>query len=106
FYEASLGRFTSSWEHAEGVLDGLPLEVTTDRLGPWLPLDAALYAERLGPDDAEGEMAEHGMGVAFPHLPRDTRAPFAAYPFTPAATDHLMELAHGLAERLELGKDA
>jgi hypothetical protein len=106
FYEAALGRFTTSYEHAAGVLEGLPLRVTDERLEPWLPLSPSLYAERLGPDDGEGEMGEHGMGVTFPHDPRSTAAPFAAYPFTPAATDHLVELARALATRLELGRDA
>jgi hypothetical protein len=105
FYEASLGRFTTSHAHAPGLLDGLPLEVGDERLAPWLPLDAALYEARLGPDDGEGEMDEHGMGVTFPHRPRDTDAPLEAYAFTPAATDHLVELALALARRLELGAD-
>lgn len=106
FYEAAIGRFTSSFAHPPELLEGLPLEVTEDRLAVWEPLDPDLYAARLGPDDADGEMAEHGMGVAFPHDPRATAAPYRAYPFTPAATDHLVELALALAERLELGEDA
>jgi predicted AlkP superfamily pyrophosphatase or phosphodiesterase len=68
----------------------------------WLPLDAALLARHTGiPDDAPGEGALHGLGVAFPHLVHDAEE----LVHTPFADEIVMDTALAALDPMQLGAD-
>jgi predicted AlkP superfamily pyrophosphatase or phosphodiesterase len=76
-----------------------------DELVEWSPEEPALLGAELGPEDATGKGDWHGLGKIFPHDPRRSSAPNSAFRATPAASEHLFDLARECVRELDLGGD-
>ena len=107
WFDAAAGGMTTSTAYARSVP---PWLVTHAKAKPaarfiqqtWLPRDPALYARHTGiADDAPGEGALHGTGVAFPHLVHD----FEELLHTPFADEIVLETAVAALDALQLGAD-
>lgn len=96
YYAKALPSWLVGWEH-DHLLESI-LEV-------WKPLHAEHYQTLLGPDAAPGEGDLEGYGSAFPHSPKNTKAPFDIARASPHATPRLLGLANEAAARLQMGTD-
>lgn len=111
WYDAGAGGMTTSKAYADEVppwLVQLARDVPASRFfsSVWDARDPALYAKATGiPDDSPGEVSEHGLGAAFPHLLAKTERPERAIVETPFA-DRLVSRTVAVAlDALELGRD-
>jgi arylsulfatase A-like enzyme len=109
WYDTKRGEFTSSSYYTKTLPHWLsrwqaehPVET---RFAEWTPEDPPKLEALLGPDSAEGKGDWLGLGRSFPHDPRRSSEPSSAFRATPAALDHLLDLARASVEHLELGGD-
>lgn len=107
WYDASAGGMTTSSAYAHAAV---PWLVDLAREKPaarfigqtWSPLDPALLAKHTKiADDAPGEGALHGMGVAFPHLVHDAEE----LVHTPFADEIVLDAVYAVLDRMQLGAD-
>ena len=71
----------------------------------WTPLDAAELARLSGvPDDAPGEIGEHGFGTTFPHDLGATKDPAGAVNATPIGNDLVIDTAVAAIDGEQLGR--
>lgn len=110
WFDAAAGGFTTSTayrqELPEWLLQYQAQHPIQELLVPWHPLDAQLYAQTLGPDDAPGEASIPGFGASFPHDPANTGKPLSLLRATPQMSDYLFDLAQAAVSAHALGADA
>ena len=116
WYEASLGRITSSSYFMDDIPDWikrfnerkLPDQSFGRKWERLMPEE--LYLERAGKDVREGEEDNRDSGITFPHVTRGgLEAPgpryYNAFKHTPWATDYQLEFARQAIIEEELGQD-
>lgn len=110
WYDAKLGAFTSSpvWGPALPAWLG-PYQAQhpiSELFVPWAAENPALYAARLGPDDAPGEgVLGGGFGKVFPHR-LDAHSSPSLLSCTPMLSEYLIRLAEVATRESGLGQDA
>jgi predicted AlkP superfamily pyrophosphatase or phosphodiesterase len=109
WFDSTLGAFTSSsvWgPQLPSWLGRYQAEHPVSALlTPWLPLDEARYAQRLGPDAAPGEGDLNGFGTTFPHVFEHMSKPLSAFACAPQSSEYLIELAQAAVREQGLGQD-
>ena len=107
WFDAAAGGMTTSAAYAQVAppwLVALAREKPAARFiqQTWTARDPALYARHTGiADDAPGEGALHGAGVAFPHLVHD----FEELVHTPFADEVVLDAATAALDAMQLGAD-
>lgn len=109
WYDTKRGVFTSSSYYQKALPDWLArcdaAHPAAARFAEWNPEAPQELEALLGPDSAEGKGDWLGLGRHFPHDPRRSSEPSSTFRATPAALDHLLDLARAAVDALELGKD-
>ena len=111
WYEAAAGGMTTSRAYAAkppAWLVQLAREKPASRFFDleWEARDPATLARVTGiADDAPGEGAVHGLGVAFPHGLANSDAPARAFMHTPYGDEVVFDAAVAALDALQLGAD-
>jgi arylsulfatase A-like enzyme len=109
WYDSKRGTFTTSSYYAQALPDWLTRwqaeHPAAKRFAEWSPEAPGRLEALLGPDLAEGKGDWLGLGQSFPHDPRRSTEPNSVFRATPAALEHLLDLARESIARLELGAD-